>query len=567
MTMNSSGPISLGGSVVGQSISLELGQPAIATISLGGSARSLAQVPTGQIQMPTNFYGKSIQFLVEYLLVGGGGGGGGHYGGGAGAGGYLTGNASLSLSTTYSIIVGNGGTGGPDLSNASGTQGGNTSFNNITAIGGGFGSGGFGGTIRGGNGGSGGAAGQGASAGGNCGGSGTAGQGNNGGFAGNNGSRSGSGGGAGQAGTSNDSSAQNANKGGDGLQSSINGVATYYAGGGGGGVYTSANNAGGLGGGGSAIGSAGGAGVNNLGGGGGGGVSGGQGGSGVAIIAYQGSQKYIGGIVDTTTRAGWTVHKFNSSGDLAPRVLNISYLLVGGGGGGSSYRAGGGGGGGQVVGGNAQITNLELSYPIVVGNGGAAEVDGGSSSFYGVTAIGGIKMSGGFNGAPAGTYVGGIGYYHDDPPANLSFSTGGGGASWAGNGGNAGEHGTPQVGGGIGANGPTSDITGTLTYYAGGGGGATSYSVSILDPTGPGTRKGGLGGGGDGEWASHVTAVPAVANTGGGGAAGNAALGYGGSGIVIIKYEGAPIYTGGNVTQVGGFTIHQFLASGTLTPI
>jgi len=60
MTLNSSGPISLGGSTAGQSINLELGQSATATVSLNdANVRSLAGVPSGAIVMPTNFYGKS----------------------------------------------------------------------------------------------------------------------------------------------------------------------------------------------------------------------------------------------------------------------------------------------------------------------------------------------------------------------------------------------------------------------------------------------------------------------------------------------------------------------------
>lgn len=60
MTLNSSGPISLGGSTAGQSINLELGKSATATVSLNdANVRSLAGVASGAIVMPTNFYGKS----------------------------------------------------------------------------------------------------------------------------------------------------------------------------------------------------------------------------------------------------------------------------------------------------------------------------------------------------------------------------------------------------------------------------------------------------------------------------------------------------------------------------
>lgn len=59
MTMNSSGPLSMGGSTVGQSINLELGQSATATISLNdANVRTLLQVPSGAISMSAA-YGKS----------------------------------------------------------------------------------------------------------------------------------------------------------------------------------------------------------------------------------------------------------------------------------------------------------------------------------------------------------------------------------------------------------------------------------------------------------------------------------------------------------------------------
>ena len=60
MALNSTGPISLGGSTTGQSIALELSLSATAAISLNDSAvRTLAGVASGAIVMPTNFYGKS----------------------------------------------------------------------------------------------------------------------------------------------------------------------------------------------------------------------------------------------------------------------------------------------------------------------------------------------------------------------------------------------------------------------------------------------------------------------------------------------------------------------------
>jgi predicted ATP-grasp superfamily ATP-dependent carboligase len=60
MPLNGSGPISLAGATAGQSIALELGLSSTGTISLNqASVRTLADVPSGAIIMPTNFYGKN----------------------------------------------------------------------------------------------------------------------------------------------------------------------------------------------------------------------------------------------------------------------------------------------------------------------------------------------------------------------------------------------------------------------------------------------------------------------------------------------------------------------------
>jgi len=60
MALNGSGPISLGGSTTGESIAVELGLSPTAQISLNdGDVRDLADVPSGAIVMPGDFYGKS----------------------------------------------------------------------------------------------------------------------------------------------------------------------------------------------------------------------------------------------------------------------------------------------------------------------------------------------------------------------------------------------------------------------------------------------------------------------------------------------------------------------------
>jgi hypothetical protein len=292
---------------------------------------------------------------VQVLVVAGGGGGGMDMGGGGGGGGVVY-NPSYTITSgsVINITVGNGGAGAPAAGTGgqpgghqytiSASQGGNSVFGSITAIGGGYGgssyfqytpNNGYGG-----NGGSGGGA-SGYSDG-NTGrsGSGTSGQGYNGG---SNGGQyySGGGGGAGGAG----SSGPNKPNGGPGLLFYF--MSPYYFGGGGGGSgYSAIGGDGGIGGGGGgAVGTTyGGAGLNNgspggggsinsqtntpggnaganTGGGGGGGShynsnnKGGDGGSGIVIVRYYGSQKATGGTV--TSVDGNTIHTFTGSATMS----------------------------------------------------------------------------------------------------------------------------------------------------------------------------------------------------------------------------------------------------------
>jgi len=71
MPLNPSGQISLGGPVAGQSIALELGLSATATISLNDTnVRTLAGVASGVIVMPTDFYGKSSFTVTQKAIFG-----------------------------------------------------------------------------------------------------------------------------------------------------------------------------------------------------------------------------------------------------------------------------------------------------------------------------------------------------------------------------------------------------------------------------------------------------------------------------------------------------------------
>ena len=170
---------------------------------------------------------------VEYLVVAGGGGSARETweSGGGGAGGFLTATGfACSASSALTVTIGAGGVGNQGGGTPyTGTDGSNSVFSTITAIGGGAGGKYY---LSGFDGGSGGGCGGHTTTAGDIGGSATAGQGHDGGTTVNTGARDGGsgGGGAGSAGLS--SSGIHAGDGGAGLQSSINGTSTYYCAGG-----------------------------------------------------------------------------------------------------------------------------------------------------------------------------------------------------------------------------------------------------------------------------------------------------------------------------------------------
>ena len=275
-------------------------------------------------------YGAISAASVSYLVVAGGGGGAGASGGaggGGGAGGFLTGTASISLATTYTVTVGAGGAGGATGQSGAtgdGTNGGDSIFSTITSTGGG--GGGAGGAARSGKtGGSGGGGGHNGTSNGGAGNtpSTSPSQGNNGGASSSSHDGGGGGGGASAVGGSTPSVTVGG-AGGAGTASSISGSSVTYAGGGGG-SSSSTGGAGGAGGGGTG----GGypaqnatAGTANTGGGGGSnyGISGvaKAGGSGVVIIAYPTTNKLATatGTYTQTTSGGNYIFTFTSSGTI-----------------------------------------------------------------------------------------------------------------------------------------------------------------------------------------------------------------------------------------------------------
>jgi len=262
-------------------------------------------------------------YTASYLIVAGGASGGSRVnrgGGGGGAGGLLTGTASLTPGSVYTVTVGGGGA--SVNAGTTGNPGNNSSLTGqTTALGGGYG-----GFSSGGSGGSGG----GGSGNIDPGGTGTVGQGNNGGTGSSNaGPTFGGGGGGGASAVGSDGTSGAGGNGGAGTASSITGSSVTYAGGGGGagGYDPNRTGGGGPGGsGGSGGGGAGGAagassgsnGTTNTGGGGGGADNSttGAGGSGVVIISVP-TANYSGtttGSPTVTTSGSNTIIKFTASG-------------------------------------------------------------------------------------------------------------------------------------------------------------------------------------------------------------------------------------------------------------
>ncbi len=262
--------------------------PSFATDPCTGGTATIDGNYTVRTFTSSGTFSCTSNITVDYLVVAGGGGGGNN-GGGGGGGGYRYGQGySITANTPYSVTVGNGGSGGINGSPTydSGTNGENSVFDTVIALGGGYG-GGAG--KDGSNGGCGGSGGWGAGTG-TSGGFGSVGPPRQG-YDGAGGAGSGcysSGGGGGASSNGNSYSGANGGAGGAGIANNISGTTeTYTGGGGGGGCYT--GGAGGSGGGGNGSGGTGTAvaGTSNSGGGGGNlGKAGANGGSGIVIVRY-----------------------------------------------------------------------------------------------------------------------------------------------------------------------------------------------------------------------------------------------------------------------------------------
>jgi len=269
-----------------------------------------------------------------------------------------------------------------------------------------------------------------------------------------------------------------------------------------------------------------------------------------------------------------TICMFTTSGSFVPQFSGtIEVLVVAGGGAGGNgtgfgYESGGGGGGGLIYNSQFSVT-AGSSYTVIVGAGGASRtstengLNGGNSVFGALTAIGGgggassssISSAGTAGGSGGGgSHAGGAGGagtagqgFAGATPAQGSSGGGGGGAGTAG-------RSTSGNADGRGGDGLPFSISGSLQYYAGGGGGSRHTNIS-----------GGLGGGGAG-WnlVGYGNGTAGSPNTGGGGGganqpATNTGGGAGGSGIVIVRFSsrlGDATVTNGNVINSNSIVLN-----------
>ena len=251
-----------------------------------------------------------------------------------------------------------------------------------------------------------------------------------------------------------------------------------------------------------------------------------------------------------------------------PYPFNYEYLVVGAGGASGGTFASGGGGGAVKTSTTLSNTAIGASFTVNVAAQTATNTDGSSSTFtYAsttITATGGARgrtdAGDGFSGASGGggysvgnstVYNGGTGTDGGNggntPSPNPTYGSSGGGGGAGGN-----------ASGWSSGNGVASSITGTSTYYAGGGAGG-QYTSS---------GSAGLGGTSRGTVASSNTGAGAGAGSGSGGTPLT-----GGSGVVIIAYpDSAPALTTipGTLTYTqpsrAGYRVYRFTAgSGTVT--
>jgi len=266
--------------------------------------------------------------------------------------------------------------------------------------------------------------------------------------------------------------------------------------------------------------------------------------------------------IDSSTRAGKTIYKFNGSGSITIGTAGTCEVLIVGGGGSGGYGGGGGGGGGGYYYDTAAILPAG-TLTVTVGPGGPTwartagfanpftAVMGSPSRIGNLVAIGGghggcialntssqnYNVNGSAGGSGGGGLIWGFGTgdtgtiggsaYLGQGNSGATTTVTNGGASGGGGAGGAGTPGSATYIGGAGGAGLSNTIVGGAALFYSGGGGGSSQS----------TAAGGAGGssvGGAGS-TNNGAAGAGTANRGGGGGGANGLTGgAGGLGFVVV---------------------------------
>lgn len=202
------------------------------------------------------------------------------------------------------------------------------------------------------------------------------------------------------------------------------------------------------------------------------------GGSGLVAIKYSGEQKIFGDAGQVQTIEDYTIHIFTSSADITttgktfsgsdvdkPTPLIEVQALVAGGGGGRGFNGGGGGAGALVT--SSFTLGRNVTYEIVVGDGGVENQNGGQSYLYGFEDTSSAAYSsgstpytmsaeGGFCGVSSSILAtsdggdSGQGYIYKNDIIVQTFPSYSGGVGYGGGGASVkqnGQDGTPSAGG------------------------------------------------------------------------------------------------------------------------
>ena len=284
----------------------------------------------------------------------------------------------------------------------------------------------------------------------------------------------------------------------------------------------------------------------------------------------------------------------------APFFVNM--VLIGGGGSGgnsSDARFGGGGGGAGSFVSASWLIEPRTEWTVIIGEGGVSGSDGtatqlvkpSTSEVYFNAPGGGHGAQGSFgqwSGSIGGSGGGNSGLNPEVERTGIISGSHAPLASFAYN--------STGKSGGLGADYRTG-ITRQFTNIGGGGGGVNGEGGNA--PSAPSFAPGGTGfnpaltivsgalapsitaiaNGGAGNYGAYIefstsgsngTSAPANSGNGGQGARGGTDNplylgGSGGSGILVIRYDGAPKAQGGVITTAGGVTTHVFYSSSILT--